>query len=368
MPDLSPSDAFSLTRENLSHWLVAQGFSSFHGKAIFRQLYGSSPVKHLHDEAGELPRELSPCFNRHYHLGRAEVISEQHSPTDASVKFLYRLADGSAIESVIIPESSRITLCISSQVGCAQACSFCHTGRMGLSRNLSVGEIVGQVVWANHWLIQSPDWLRAQKYDENKRITNVVFMGMGEPLDNTTAVIDAISIMVDPHGLRLGPSKISVSTAGLVPGLQQLIAAKLGVSLAFSLHSPEGSLRSQLMRINRRYPLEQVLAIFQEHALEVKRDFLIQYTLIAGVNDSPLQMATLAELLSGLRAKVNLIPYNLVAGTSYAKPQIDQVLACYRALARAGIRCMIRFSKGQDIAAACGQLAIMEKHSASALT
>lgn len=349
----------SFSRDDLSQWLAQHEFNPVHAKTIFRCTYRQNSSTHArHDD---LPLRLQSVLAEQFRVPEASLITEQLSVSDASVKFLYRLGDNAAIESVLIPESGRITLCISSQVGCAQACSFCHTGRMGLSRNLTAGEIVGQVVWSNRWLEAHPGWLAHHGYPPNLRITNVVFMGMGEPLDNTAEVIKAIRIMIDPYGLYLGPKKISVSTAGVGEGLEELIAARLGVSLAFSLHAPEAGLRSQLMKINRRYPLEQILALLQGNAEVTKRAFLVQYTLIAGVNDTPEMMSKLAALLVGLRVKVNLIPYNLVTGSSFSKPLLEDVLACYHQLTDAGIRCMIRFSKGQDIAAACGQLAIIAK-------
>jgi 23S rRNA (adenine2503-C2)-methyltransferase len=349
-------DILSYSRDDLALWLTSQGVNPIHAKTIFRQIYHPS----LAGTLTRLPQGLDAEVSRHFYIPHADIITEQASKSDGSVKFLYRLQDGAAIESVLIPEASRISLCISSQVGCGQGCSFCHTGRMGLQRNLHAGEIVGQVLWANNWLRSHNQWLQEQGFDSARMVNNVVFMGMGEPLDNTGEVIKAIGIMVDPFGLQLAPKRVSVSTAGVVDGLKSLIAAQLGVSLAFSLHSADSVQRSQLMRINRRYPLGEVLALLQENAENTKRNFLIQYTLIAGVNDGPEQMQLLAQLLQGMRVKVNLIPYNLVTGSSFEKPMLDKVLDCYRYLAGAGIRCMIRFSKGQDIAAACGQLALVE--------
>jgi 23S rRNA (adenine2503-C2)-methyltransferase len=352
-------DILSYSREELGQWLISRSYNPLHTHTLYRQIYQSA--QNPSERGMSLPQRLQEEFAQTFQVPAAEVITEQRSKSDGSVKFLYKLRDGAAIESVLMPEASRITLCISSQVGCGQACSFCHTGRMGLLRNLSAGEIVGQVVWAQQWLRENHEWLRQKNLSLGPNVSNIVFMGMGEPLDNTAEVIKAIKIITDPYGLQLAPKRVSVSTAGVLEGLQELIAAKLGVSFAFSLHSADSMQRSQLMRINRRYPLEQVLAVLQENARATKRNFLIQYTLIAGVNDSPEHMVKLGNLLAGMRVKVNLIPYNVIEGASYTKPLLDKVLSCYHLLADAGIRCMIRFSKGQDIAAACGQLAIVNE-------
>lgn len=281
----------------------------------------------------------------------------EQSGYDYSVKFLARLADGGAVETVLMPERSRLTLCVSSQVGCAQACSFCHTGRMGLKRNLTAGEIVGQVMAANHWLRANPAWLQAAKLPLKSKVTNVVFMGMGEPLDNVEAVIKALRIMTDPHGLAMARRRLSVSTSGHLDGIKVLLRDMPQVSLALSLHATDDALRSRIMPINRRWPLGELIGFLRQHPWG-KSSILIQYTLIRGINDDLKHARALVELLEGLPVKINLIPFNAFGVSAFQNPDAEVVEAFRDELHQLGMRVMIRFSKGQDIAAACGQLVV----------
>jgi 23S rRNA (adenine2503-C2)-methyltransferase len=256
-----------------------------------------------------------------------------------------------------MPEARRLTLCLSSQVGCAQACVFCHTGRMGLKRNLSAGEIVAQVITADRWLRAHPEWFARTRLGAGAarmRVTNIVFMGMGEPLDNVDAVADAVGILASPYGLALGWRRISVSTAGHLDGIEAISARIPGVRLALSVHSVDDAKRSKIMPINRRWPLATVIARLRE----LRADVLFQYTMIQGVNDSLEEAAALVALTRGLDAKVNLIPLNPVGPSRLVAPSADAIQAFRDVLHHAGVRVMVRYSKGQDIAAACGQLVI----------
>jgi 23S rRNA (adenine2503-C2)-methyltransferase len=297
-------------------------------------------------------------FAAAFTLPLPHILSAHQSGYDKSVKFLLELADGAQVESVLMPESRRITLCVSSQVGCAQGCVFCHTGRMGLKRNLSAGEIVGQVVLADRWLRQNPGWLDGGGLAPlvGMRVTNLVFMGMGEPLDNTEAVADAVRILVDPYGLALGLRRVSVSTAGHLDGIERISALIPGVRLALSVHSVDDAKRSRIMPINRRWPLAEVVARLRA----LNSDVLFQYTMIQGVNDSTEEAERLVELTRGLDAKVNLIPLNPVGPSRLVAPAAEAIQAFRDVLHRAGIRVMVRYSKGQDIAAACGQLVVAQ--------
>jgi 23S rRNA (adenine2503-C2)-methyltransferase len=298
-----------------------------------------------------------------------EVREAHRSAADGSVKFAMATHDNLLVETVLIPERGRLTLCVSTQVGCAQGCRFCQTGRMGLLRSLRADEIVGQLVAVSRWMVEnavsSPEAIHkkdvaSDESDANlkkrvPRISNVVFMGMGEPLDNLEALLNAIDIFVDEKGLGLSPNKVTVSTVGLLPQLETFLQ-KSGACLALSLHSPFDAERSRVMPVNAHHPLSEVLAVLRRHAQESGRRFMFQYTLIRNVNDSPAHAEALAALLEGLRAKVNLIPLNEHEGTAYRRPGLEPVFAFQSLLKARGLVATVRLSKGRDIQAACGQL------------
>ena len=286
-------------------------------------------------------------------LDRAKILVSSY---DRSVKFLFKLADGFEVESVLMPEKSRITICLSSQVGCAQGCVFCFTGKMGLKRNLLASEILLQVIEANRWIEENPTWLKDLNLPTYQRISNVVFMGMGEPLDNLNEVTKSISIMTDPWGLNLAARKITISTAGHLEGLKSALEAMPEVSYALSVHATSESERSKLMPINRRFPLGEILSFLREKSKTYKKDFLIQYTVISQVNDSLDNAERLATLLEGVNVKVNLIPLNPIEPSRLNSPDPKRLEVFRDYLYERGIRVMIRYSKGQDIMAACGQL------------
>lgn len=281
----------------------------------------------------------------------------QQSQADGSVKFvLESVADGLAVESVLIPERGRLTQCLSTQVGCAQACRFCQTGRMGLARNLTAAEIMGQVMAVRAWRAAHAETVGPVLGDPRSApLTNVVFMGMGEPLDNLDALLDVIDLLVDPKGLGLSPNKVTVSTVGLLPALERFLRES-GVCLALSLHSPFDAERSKVMPVNVRHPVADVLAVLREHAAAYGRRFMFQYTLIRNVNDSEAHADALASLLEGLPAKVNLIPLNEHGGTAYRRPGVGSVYEFQSRLKARGLVATVRLSKGRDVQAACGQL------------
>ena len=347
---------YSLSPDKVKGILENHGYSPVHFKPIYQYFYRADADQEK--ILANLPRKLLDHFKNVYSFPQINIAKEFQSKYDASVKFLLKLDDEQLVEAVLMPERSRITLCISSQVGCRQACSFCHTGRMGLTRNLEAGEIIGQVVAANQWLSMHPSWLKLVDLPIAQRVSNVVFMGMGEPLDNVPEVTTALKIMLNPQGLNIAPRRITVSTAGHLDGLKALINENLGVGIALSLHVPDSQERSRIMPINRRYPLTEVLDYLKVAPIPKNRHFLIQYTVIAGVNDSIEHAKKLARLLNGINAKVNLIPLNSFDTTSFKQPDPDDLYAFQGHLLLSGIRSMIRFSKGQDIEAACGQLAL----------
>ena len=334
-------------REDLSSWLEENKISLAHLKPLMQTIYGgkSNFLKNSRTLPEKLVRLLPAPLYPELKISALEI-----SEDDGSKKFLLELEDGKEIEMVLIPEKNRLTLCVSSQVGCAQKCVFCHTGKMGLLRNLKAEEIVAQVVTANEWLIQNA-------VGENlNTVTNLVFMGMGEPLDNVEALSQAISIIKDPWGLGITPRKITVSTAGHLKGLRKLLAEEPNVSLALSLHSPDSLLRTKLMPITKENPLHEVLLEMENFATLRKRKIFLQYTLFEGVNNQEEHANQLISLLAGRPFKINLIPFNEVIFSLLKRPSDESVRSFQDKLIRGGIRTTVRFSKGRDIQAACGQL------------
>lgn len=278
-----------------------------------------------------------------------EVISE-HVSRDGTRKWLIRAAGGSAVEMVFIPESSRGTLCVSSQVGCALDCKFCATGKQGFNSNLTAGEIVGQVRIAVQRLKEA--------YPERERVvTNVVLMGMGEPLLNFDPVTSAVALMMDDMGYGISKRRVTISTAGVVPAIYKL-AERTDASLAISLHAPNDELRNELVPINRRYPIAELLAACQTYAgnLGEKRTVTIEYTLLDKVNDQREHAVQLIELLREFPCKINLIPFNPFPGGGFRRPSATAVRAFQSLLNQAGLSVTVRTTRGDDIDAACGQL------------
>ncbi len=264
---------------------------------------------------------------------------------DGSRKLVYRFGDGNRISSVVMPDDDRITLCVSTQVGCGFECRFCLTGVMGLERNLTAGEIVGQVLGANRLL--APD----------QHVTHIVFMGMGEPLANYAALVTSLRILTDAKlGLGYSPRRITVSTVGLVPGIEKLGREALKVNLAISLHAASDEVRGPLMPVNRSFDLKTLLAALRRYPLAHRQRIFFEYVLLEDVNDSPDDAARLVRLLRGIRAKVNLIPFNDWEGAEFRRPPLPRILAFQSILLDAGLTTTVRWSKGEDIGAACGQL------------
>lgn len=348
-----------MTRKNLGQWLQSHKLHSGHGDLMFRSAYKSFSLSPWLKEG--LPKFVQKNASTELKCELPQIHTQQISEYDQTVKFLFKLSDGQLVESVLMPETSRITICLSSQVGCRQACRFCHTGKMGLLRNLESGEIISQIMAANLWILENPQWVKKLDLPQNPCISNVVFMGMGEPLDNLSEVSKALEIMLDPHGLALAPKKITVSTAGHLDGLKALADQNFGVGLAFSLHETDLKKRTWLMPINRRYPLDKVLDFFKNYTQDRKKHVLIQYTVIDQVNDSEEHALRLARTLEGIRVKINLIPLNPVETNQFEPPDPARLQNFQTILIRNGIRSMIRFSKGQDIDAACGQLVVKKR-------
>lgn len=331
---VTPADAMSALRA----FFAARGDPSYRVRQVMHHLW-QQPV-HAAEKMTELPRALRSALAEHFVLPRLALEARQRS-TDGTEKFLFRLHDGQAIETVAIPEGRRLTLCISSQAGCALQCAFCATGAMGFARNLTAFEIAGQV-------------RELALLDPPRRPTNIVFMGMGEPLMNWTAVDTALTIFNDPSGFGIGARHITVSTVGILPGIVALAARPEQFRLALSIHAPTDRLRRALMPIETKYPLAQVVAAAGRFARRVT----FEYVMLEGVNDHPEHGRRLARLARAAGAFVNLIPLH-PGGAGAFTPAPAAVIRDFAVLVRAGgVEVAIRRSRGVDIAAACGQLRV----------
>ena len=337
-------------RDGLTRWCVEQGEKPFRATQLFRWIHqrGVADFERMTDLAKSLRHKLE---------GRAwvaplSVISEQVS-RDGTVKWLFDVGAGNAVETVFIPEGDRGTLCVSSQAGCAVACRFCSTGHQGCSRNLSTGEILAQLWHAEHQLRS-----RLGLPEGERAITNVVMMGMGEPLQNYAALVPALRAMLDDHGYGLSRRRVTVSTSGVVPMIERLMA-DCPVALAVSLHAPDDVLRDELVPINRKYPLHDLLAACKAYLVAAPRDFItFEYCMLDGVNDRPEQAQALLNLVRGkVACKFNLIPFNPFPASGLKRSPRERVVAFADVLQNGGIVTTIRKTRGDDIDAACGQLA-----------
>ena len=322
--------------------VLARRLPEYRYRQIARWLYDKA-VDSL-EEMTDLSRELRQELSRDFRVGGLEVLACQRSGVDASSKWLFRLPAGGSVEAVLMPMEKRVTLCISSQVGCTLDCVFCQTGQMGFFRNLEPHEIVGQVI---------PLW---KEIRDRRGRTNVVFMGMGEPLHNADAVIGACRLLIDPLGLDFSPKRITVSTAGAVPGIRKLAESGLNVRLAVSLNAPTQELRERLMPRAARTPLPELLSAAREYAQRTRDRVTLEYVLMRGVNDAEADADRLGKLVRGGPFKVNLIPYNPGASTELQRPEVERVDAFAARLLPQAPVVTVRWSMGPDISAACGQL------------
>ncbi len=342
LPSMSRVNLIGLPPAELEALAVELGASRYRGRQLATWLYRKG-VFEL-DAMTDLPRDFRSALAERAFIALPEV--ERVSPSqDGSRKLVFRLDDGGRVSAVIMPDDDRITLCLSTQVGCGFECAFCLTGTMGLTRNLTAAEILGQLLAANALLGPA------------ERVTHMVFMGMGEPLANFAALVTAIRIIVDPRlGLGYSPRRVTVSTVGLVPGIEKLGREDLKVNLAISLHAASDEVRSRLMPVNRSWNLEALMAAVRKYPLAPRQRVFFEYVLLDGVNDSPDDAARLVRLLRGIKAKVNLIPFNDWEGSAFRRPPIARILAFQSVLLDAGVTTTVRWSKGEDIGAACGQL------------
>ena len=331
-----------MNQEELQSLCIEAGESKFRGGQLFEWMYrhGISSF----DSMSNVNKSFREHLNEHFIIQTLAVENQFPSKEDKSVKILFRTHDGHFIETVSMVDKNRHTVCLSSQVGCALDCHFCATGKMGLKRNLSTGEIVDQLIYVRESIDQP--------------ITNVVFMGMGEPFHNYDNVLNASDIFHSPKGFNLASTRITISTVGLLPQINQFIKEKRRYKLAISLNASNDKVRSEIMPINKKWSIVDLVNAGKEYSNQKKRLIMFEYVLLKGINDSEKDALELARLLQGIPCKINLIPYNEIEG-KYQRPdestitKFSEILHNYRD----EYRVLVRWSKGQDIAAGCGQLA-----------
>lgn len=312
------------------------------------------------DQMTNLPKDLRDRWSSEWILS-LPVVDTLRVSSDGTRKIVFRLGDGARIESVIIPREDRATLCVSSQVGCGIGCRFCRTAEMGLVRNLSAGEVVGQVMKANQLL--SADPIRdgspaAKERPELSRINHIVFMGMGEPLANFDTLIQSLDLLTARDGIGLSPRRITVSTSGLAGRIRDLGESGIPVNLAISLSAPTDALREQLMPINLHHPIRAILDACRSYPLKNRQRITFEYVLLGGVNDGLSEARSLAKLLAPFRSKVNLIPFNPFGESPFRRPLHEDVLRFQSVLLERGVAATLRKTRGEDILGACGQLAL----------
>jgi 23S rRNA (adenine2503-C2)-methyltransferase len=335
---MSAPNLVGMLPSELEDLAVELGASRYRGRQLATWIYRKGVVDL--DAMTDLPKEFRSALAERAVAALPEVERETPSQ-DGSRKLVFRLDDGSRVSSVVMPDDGRVTLCLSTQVGCGYACAFCLTGTMGLARNLTAGEILGQVLRAN----------------AVEHATHLVFMGMGEPLANYAELVRTLKILTDAKlGLGYSPRRITVSTVGLVTGIEKLGRENLRVNLAISLHAASDEVRSRLMPVNRAWNLAALMAAVRRYPLAPRQRVFFEYVLLDGVNDAPEDAQRLARLLRNVPAKVNLIPFNDWPAADFRRPPLARILAFQSILLEAGITTTVRWSKGEDIGAACGQL------------
>ncbi len=342
------TNLLGLSREKMEAFCLSLGEKSFRAQQLLKWIHhhGVDDFDEMTNISKNFRAQLKECAE----IRPPEVVTEKTSK-DGTRKWAVKVTSGSLVETVLIPDGDRGTLCVSSQVGCSLDCSFCSTGKQGFQRDLTVAEIIGQV------------WLAIKSYDafpstNKKIITNVVMMGMGEPLLNFDNVVDAMSLMLDDFGYGISKRRVTLSTSGVVPALDRLGDVS-SVSLAISLHAADDELRNQLVPINKRYPIAELLAActrYWDKQSDTHRVTTVEYTLIAGVNDSPEQAHALARLLKDFPCKINLIPFNPFPLSDYERPSKRAVDRFWQVLSNSNIVTTVRSTRGDDIDAACGQL------------
>ncbi|MEW6738335.1 MAG: 23S rRNA (adenine(2503)-C(2))-methyltransferase RlmN [Nitrospirota bacterium] len=328
----------SLSKQELESFIKKSGLPAFRAKQILHWIYGKYAGS-IH-EITELSKDLREKLSENAYISNLELLGRQVSE-DGTEKFLFGLEDAETIESVLIPDEDRLTLCISSQVGCAMDCRFCLTGKLGLKRNLKSHEIVDQIISVSRTI-------------KPRQITNIVLMGMGEPLANFDNVVDALWRITE--FMKISPRRITLSTSGIVPKILELPKKAPAVNLAISLNATTDNVRDYIMPINKTYPLKELLTACRKFPLPPRRRITFEYVMLKNINDTPEDARRLINLLKGIPSKVNLIPFNPYEGSEFERPEDARVLNFQKILLKGHITALIRKSKGQDILAACGQL------------
>ncbi|SFC67832.1 bifunctional tRNA (adenosine(37)-C2)-methyltransferase TrmG/ribosomal RNA large subunit methyltransferase RlmN [Pseudoalteromonas denitrificans] len=336
-----------LNRQGMRELFESYGEKPFRGDQVMKWIYHFG-VDNF-DEMSNINKKLKARLKDECEI-RAPEISEKQVASDGTIKYALILDGGQEVEAVWIPEKERKTLCVSSQVGCALECTFCSTAQQGFNRNLKVSEIIGQV-----WRVAKDVGLHADS--TNRPVTNVVMMGMGEPLLNLNNVVPAMELMMDDWGFGLSKRRVTISTSGVVPALD-ILKEKIDVALAISLHAPDNKLRDVLVPINKKYPIEEFLAACRRYidGSKANKDVTIEYVMLDHINDSTDQAHELVKTLKGTPSKVNLIPFNPFPGNDYGRSSNSRIDRFSKVLQAAGITCIVRRARGDDIDAACGQL------------
>lgn len=329
----------SYTLEQLAEQLKAMGQPAFRAKQIFHWLHQKLVTEF--SAMTDQPKALLAKLEEEYYIA-APVIQRRQQSKDGTVKYLFRLADGNCIETVVMRYNYGNTVCVSTQVGCRMGCRFCASTQAGRVRNLEAGEIAAEIY-------------AAQK-DIGERISHIVLMGIGEPLDNFDNVMDFLTIISSPEGVNIGMRNISLSTCGIVPQIDKLAEKKLQLTLSISLHAPNNAMRSQMMPVNDAYPVEELIAACRRYQKVTGRRISFEYSMVRGVNDSPATAKELAKLIRGMGAHVNLIPINPVDGSPYSATDAENVKRFQNMLTELGVNATVRRRLGSDISAACGQL------------
>jgi 23S rRNA (adenine2503-C2)-methyltransferase len=340
----SSGNLLGMSREALEQLALGAGQARYRGQQLYKGIYHRR--EQVLENLTDLGRPFRAWLSARYRVAYPE-IRRAFVSRDGAVRYLLGLEDGNAIEAVYMPEEDRTTLCLSSQVGCAAGCKLCFTALLGAKRNLTAGEMVGQVLAL----------AKAQHIPRRARL-NVVFMGMGEPLLNLAAVMRGVRILADPEGLGIPLRRIAISTAGIVPGIYALAREATRPKLAVSLNASTEEQRTALMPLNRKYPLRQLLQACRSYPLGPRERLTFEYVMLSGINDSDADARRVSELLRGIRSKVNLIPYNPGPELPYHASPPERVLEFQKVLAGRGVPVFIRISRGQDVRAACGQLSL----------
>lgn len=339
-----------LSLHELTQWAVNNDLPPFRAKQIFEWVWKRGILET--DKMTNLPKQLREKLNTALMVSPLTLVKVEASDDGETFKFLWRLRDEKLIESVLIVAPDRFTVCVSSQVGCPARCAFCASGKKGLIRNLTSSEIIAQVLHIQAYLLA-----------QEKQITNIVYMGMGEPLKNYESVVASIRALIDPDKFGLSQRRITVSTVGIVEGIQRFTQEGLKVQLVLSLHAPNQTVRQKIIPFARQYQVEDILDAMEQFHEVTGRDITYEYTLLEGINDEPEHAKELVKLLKKRQCTVNLIPYNPIPGLKLKRPSHERIQAFRAILTKGGINTTCRYTKGDDILAACGQLVLLEENS-----